>query len=173
MSASNSRRGGILFALSVVTLGIAGLIGVTAFLLFRNVHVYTRGFEPDRISIDTPAGSLDIARHSGFDASQAGVPVYPGAHPRNSGGSAVVEWTSRNGKEDKGFSVSEFVSPDPFDKVVEYYRGKLPDWSFEREHDGSVKFELDERDGKHFIGIERKDDGTHIGLASVGDPAAN
>ena len=136
--------------------------------LYAVRHVTVR----DGVSIDTPEGRIDIHPRDKFDAFITGVPAYPGARSRTGGGGAVVEWSSNDGKDDKGLAVAEFVTPDPFEKVVEYYSTRLPDWRVVRK-DNKVEMEMDDGGAKHIIGIERKNDGTHIGVATVGEPASN
>jgi hypothetical protein len=171
MKAVSSRRGGILFGLSLFGLFVICLAAASVWLISRNVHIYSDHREHDRVSIETPAGSLDIRRQNAYDASHTGAPVYPGAKPTRDGG-AMIEWSSPKG-DNKGLTVAEYFTPDPFDQVVDYYRGQLNDWNIEHANRGSVMFQRDEKGNKRFVGIESKSDGTHIGLASVGEPAAN
>jgi hypothetical protein len=165
MRTSISRRGGVLFGLSLAGFLLLCVFAAAGLYAVRHVTVH------NGVSIDTPAGRIDIHPHDKFDASITGVPAYPGAKSRNGG--AVVEWSSSDGSEDKGLAVAETVTPDPVDKVVEYYRSRLPDWNVERERGGGIKMEMDEGGTKRVIGIERKSDGTHIGVATVGEPASN
>ncbi len=151
---------------------IAGSIFVA-----RNIRVQTTARNGgDDVTIDTPVGHLSVRAHEKAGAAATDVPLYPGARSaRKSGGDAVVEWTSNNGKNDTGFSVaaSEMVTSDPLDKVVDYYRAQLPNWVIVTERGGAVRFELRDGGYKRIIGIHERYDGTHIGVASVGEPAAN
>jgi hypothetical protein len=145
--------------------------------LARNIRVQTTARNGgDDVTIDTPVGHLSVRAHEKAGTAATDVPLYPGAwSPRKSGGDAVVEWTSNNGHGDGGFSVtaSEMVTSDPVDKVVDYYRAQLPNWVVVKEIGGAVRLELREGGYKRFIAIHERHDGTHIGVASVGEPAAN
>ena len=67
----------------------------------------------------------------------------------------------------------EMVTEDSPDKVIDFYKSADPNWMIAEKRGGEIKLELD-RDGyKRFIGIKEKSDGTHIGVASIGSPAAN
>lgn len=145
--------------------------------LARNVRVETAARNGGNyVSIDTPAGQLSIHAHDKPGSAATGVPLYPGAHStRDSGGDAVVEWNSNNGKNDSGFSLtaSEMVTSDSLDKVLDYYRNQLPNWVIVNERGGAVRLELREGGYKRIIAIRERHDGTHIGVASVGEPASN
>jgi len=149
--------------------------------LARNVRVETAARNGGNyVSIDTPAGQLSIHAHDKPGSAATGVPLYPGAHStRDSGGDAVVEWNSNNGKNDSGFSLtaSEMVTSDSLDKVLDYYRNQLPNWVIVNERGGAVRLELREGGYKRIIAIHvehgERHDVTHIGVASVGEPASN
>jgi hypothetical protein len=170
-------QGGILSGLLisgfvVVCLAVAGLVYVA-----RNVRVTSSSnhYGGDNVSIDTPAGRLSIHAHDQPDGIPPDVPIYPGASVRrDSGGGAVFQWDSNDGK-DHGFSVSatEMFTPDPVSKVLDFYRTQLPDWIVVTEHEGTTRFERHEGGYKRIIAIHGKFDGTHIGVASVGEPASN
>jgi len=104
------------------------------------------------------------------------VPLYPGARPlKHRGGDAVVEWTSKGEENDKGFAISasEMVTDDPVDQVAGYYRKELPNWVVVQERGGAVRMELREGGYKRIVAIRAEHDRTHIGVASVGEPASN
>jgi|GEM_PF-2383871 len=173
----NPRRGGILSALLLTGLAVVCLAVAGGLYFARNVRVVTTdGSNGSDVSIDTPAGHLTVRTHENGGTDVSGIPVYPGARAqKDSGGGAVVEWTSNSGREDKGVAVSasETVTNDPVDRVVDYYRTQLPSWTIVRERDGEVRLELREGGYKRIVNIDAKNDGTHIGVASVGEPASN
>ena len=172
-----SRRGGILFGFLVSGVLVVCLLIACGVFLARNIRVQTVSRNGgDDVSIDTPGGQLSIHAHDRAGSVVTGVPLYPGArNERNSGGGAVIQWNSNNGKNDTGFAVSasETVTSDPVDKVVDYYRGQLPNWIVVNEKHGAVRMELREGGYKRIIGIHEQHDGTHIGVASIGMPASN
>lgn len=172
-----SHRGGILFGLLLSGLVVVCLMIAGGVFLARNIRVQTTARNGgDDVTIDTPVGHLSVRAHEKAGTAAEGVPLYPGARSaRKSGGDAVVEWTSNSGKNDTGFSLtaSEMVTSDPVDKVVGYYRGQLPNWIIVNERLGGVRLELRDGGYKRIIAIHERHDGTHIGVASVGEPAAN
>lgn len=178
MRSFDSRRGGILFGFLVSGLVVVCLLIACGLFVARNIRVQTVSRNGgDDVSIDTPGGQLSIRAHErAGSAAATGVPIYPGArNERNSGGDAVIQWNSNNGKHDAGFAVTglEMVTSDPVDKVVDYYRAQLPNWMVVNEKGGAVRMELRDGGYKRIIGIQERRDGTHIGVASVGKPAAN
>jgi hypothetical protein len=172
-----SKRGGILFGFLLSGLVVVCLLIACGLFVARNIRVQTVSRNGgDDVSIDTPGGQLSIRAHERAGSAATGVPLYPGSRDeRNSGGDAVVQWNSNNGKDDAGFAVtaSETVTSDPIDKVVDYYRAQLPNWIVVNERHGAVRMELRDGGYKRIIAIRERHDGTHIGVASVGEPAAN
>jgi hypothetical protein len=177
MRASQSRRGGILFGLLLTAFAMVCLVIAGGLYLARNVRVQTsQRVGGADVSIETPAGHLSVRAHEGTGAAVSDVPLYPGARQtKDSGGGAVVEWTSGNGKGDGGLSVSasSMVTPDSVDKVVDYYKAQLPNWMIVHERGCAVRMELDQGGYKRIVGIKEKYDGTHIAVASIGEPASN
>jgi hypothetical protein len=176
MRSSDSRRGGILAGLLLSGLVMMCLLVAGGVFLARNIHVETATRNgADYVSIDTPAGHLDVHAHEKAGAAAADVPLYPGARTtRHSGGDAVVEWNSNQGS-DHGFSVSasETITSDSLDKVLDYYRSQLPSWMIVNDRDGAVRLELKEGGYKRIVALHERHDGTHIAVAAVGEPASN
>jgi len=172
-----SRRGGVLFGLLVSALLIGCLAVAGVLFVARNVRVQTAERNGgDYVSIDTPAGNLSIRAHEKPGSAAADVPMYPGARSaREGGGDAVIQWNSNGGHDDAGFSLTaaEMVTSDSLDRVLDYYRAQLPNWVIVNERHGAVRFELREGGYKRIIAIRERHDGTHIGVASVGQPASN
>lgn len=173
-----SERGGILGGLLVTGLVMICLVIGFGLFVARNIHVVTTQHNGgDDVSIDTPAGHLTVRAHEKAGTTATDIPIYPGSRParHESGGDAVIQWSSNDGKIDTGFSVSgsESVTSDPLDKVVDYYRGQLPNWIVTRQRNSYVKLELRDGGYKRIIGITERSDGTHIAVASVGEPASN
>jgi hypothetical protein len=177
MKASTPRRGSVLTGVLLTCLAVVCLMAAAGIYVVRNLRIesHDRPGGAD-VSIDTPAGHLSVHAHDDQSTLPADFPLYPGARARkDSGGGAVVEWNSNTGGRDKGFSVSaaEMVTNDPFDKVVDYYRAQLPHWLVVNEKHGHVRMELRDGGYKKIIGIHEEHDGTHIGVATVGEPASN
>lgn len=171
-----ARRGGILSSLLFTVLVCVGLAIVAGLYVARNVRVETTHRNGgDDVSIDTPGGRIQIRAHEDLDPATLGIPIYPGATRRKDSGVATFEWSSVDGKEEKGvsFAGASLFTEDPSSKVVDYYRTQLPNWLIVRDRDGSNHFELRKGGYKRMIAIHEKHGGTYIGVASVGDPASN
>ena len=174
----NPRHGGIgsallLTFLVIVCVAIAGGLYIARNVV-HNVTVSDRDGGAD-VSIDTPGGHLNVQARNTAAVAVPGVPLYPGARPKkDSGGGAVVEWNSTFGPE-KGVSVSasESITDDPASRVEAWYKDQLPNWMITHDRDGAFHMELREGGYKRIVSIEEKHDGTHIGVASVGEPASN
>jgi hypothetical protein len=173
----NQKSGGILFGLLLSALVVVCLVVAGGVFIARNVHVEeTSRHGRDYVSIDTPAGHLSVRAHDNPEVAAAGVPIYPGARTNgDKGGGAVFQWDSSSGKSNGGFAVaaSEMITPDPASEVVSYYRSRLPNWLIVNERNGSVRLEFHDGRYKRIIGIHERHDGTHIGVASIGEPASN
>jgi hypothetical protein len=177
MNDPNSRRGGVLAGVLLSVLAVVCLMFAVGIYIVGNLRIESHDKPGGAdVSIDTPAGHLSVHAHDHRGAVPADVPVYPGArNRRDSGGGAVVEWTSNIGGSDKGFTVSasDMVTDDALDKVVDYYRAQLPNWVIVHEKHGKIRMELRQGGYKRIIGLSEENDGTHIGVASVGEPASN
>jgi hypothetical protein len=177
-SRQDLQRGGILVGLLLSALAGLCLLVIGGIYLASNIRVHTaeRAGSAD-VSIETPAGHFSVRAHERAGSVAAGVPLYPGARKTrdSNGGDAVVEWSSSNGKDDHGFAVSasEMVTDDALDKVVDYYKSQLPNWVIVHKSRGETRIELAEGGYKRIIAIHERRDGTHIGVASVGEPASN
>jgi hypothetical protein len=170
-SGRDGRIGGCFILLIVL-----GCIAFGAVYFLRNLRIVkTHSGGREDVSIDTPAGRIEIRAHKDVDPAALGMPVYPGATRTKDGGGATFQWLSRDGKDDKGLSVSggELRTPDSAAKVLDYYRTQLPNWVITRNRDGSTQFELKEGGYRRIIVVHEKGDGTHIGIANIGQPASN
>ncbi len=177
MKNPDSERGGILGALLITGAVVVCLMIIGGIIVARSVHITTTARNGgDDVSIDLPGGHLDIRAHDKAGTVVKDIPIYPGSHSsERKGGDAVIQWSSNKDGGDNGFSVSasESITSDPFDKVVDYYRTQLPSWTITKQRNGHTEFELHEGGYKRVIGIREESDGTHIGVASVGEPASN
>ena len=170
------RRGGILGGLLFTVFAIFVLLVAGGLFIARNVRIQTtHGHGGDNVSIESPGGHLSIRAHEDLDPAVIGLPVYPGARRKKDSRMATFEWTSPDGKQDKGMAVggASLITDDPQSKVLAWYREQLPNWIVITDRDGSTRFELNKGGFKRMVIIHEKSDGTHIGVASVGDPASN
>ena len=177
MIGSDSRRGGILGGLLVVLAVVVCVAVVGGVMIARNVRIQTgssRG--SDDVLIQTPVGEFSIQGKSDTPRALIDIPAYPGARrkPHSSGG-AVFQWTPSDGDRGGGLTVSgeEFITQDPVDEVIRFYKSQLKTWTVTNDRDGAAHMELDKGGYKRLVVISVKSDGTHIGVASIGEPASN
>jgi len=159
----------------VLTLVALGMVAVN--YVANNVKVVTAHRSGgDDVAIDTPAGRINIRAHKNLDPATLGVPIYPDAKRSREGGGASFEWTSSDGTSDKAMAVAggEYVTSDSVEKVQAWYHEHLPNWVVSTDrHDENAHFELNEGGYKRIIAIREKGDGTHIVVATIGEPASN
>jgi hypothetical protein len=169
------RRFGMYVLLTILTMAV--LVAVAANYVksnFRVVTAHRAGGED--VSIQTPGGQFDIRAHQHMDPASLGLPIYPDARRGKDGGGATFEWTSADGKSDKSVGVAggEYITTDSVEKVRAWYHDHLPNWVVVTDRNGgNARFELNESGYKRIIAIHEKSDGTHIGVATVGEPASN
>jgi hypothetical protein len=167
------RHGGILGGLLITGLVIAGVAVCCAVYVVRNVHV-RESASHENVSIEIPGGRFEIHGKEKIDPSALGIPIYPGATWTRDSGGASFEWVADDDRDSKGFSVAggAYVTQEPVDKVVDYYRQQLPSWIIV--HRGShTEFKLQEGGYTRIVGISQRRGETHIGVAAIGKPAAN
>jgi hypothetical protein len=175
----NPNRGSVLGVLLFIFVSVVIVSVGTAFYIANNVRVQTThrhgGDDFSDFSIATPAGKVSIRAHEDPDPATIGLPVYPGATRQKNSGVASFEWASADGKADRSvaFAAAELLTQDSPLNVLAWYRTQLPNWLVVTDRDGAVRFELREGGHKRIVGIRGKNDGTHIGIAAMGDPASN
>jgi hypothetical protein len=180
MRVPESRRGGVLFGLLASVVIVVCVLTFTGIYVARSIRVSTHDRrDGSDVSIDLPGGHFSVRAHEKAGAVP-GIPPYPGARMReDSGGNAVFEWSSNRGGTDKGFAVSaqDMITDDSVQQVEDFYRKELPDWRKTKwsvtKNGREVQLEFQDGAYKRVIGITSKHDGTHIGVASFGQPAAN
>ena len=124
------------------------------------------------IEVKTPWGSLDAAVST--TPGKLGLPLYPGAklvkEDENKNDGSLRLDLSISGKPDVHFMVGKFRTPDPLERVREFYRKKLGSAVTkytEKTDDGGSSFEIKHnKDGK-FVGLKTMEGGTEIDLLRV------
>ncbi len=79
------------------------------------------------VHVATPIGALDVHPEGKLDARLATVPVYPGALREDPEAAESVTELQFGGKTYLDISAS-YWTPDPADRVWEFYRQQLGDW---------------------------------------------
>ena len=178
MKDSRSEHGGVILALLITVAVLACAAVVVGLTIARNIHIDSTPNEDGKnLSFNTPAGSFTLHTQKNTGMEMVDVPRYPGARELKKGGGAEFEWTSNDGHDDKDFTIAgaEMITDDPPSKVLDYYHDRLPAWIVTHGRNGqiSLKEPKEGDDSQRFIVIREKFDGTHIGVASIGTPAAN
>lgn len=160
--------GGILIVL------IAGIL--ISVLVVNTVKVRHRnGSNGDSVRIETPLGDVNIDARENLNPDTIGVPIYPGAtreHGNHRGGGGVSFAFEGVDGNRKNLSVAgaAYSTNDSAEKVREFYRSSLPNWTFTQRNGHGLKMEFSEGGYKRIIAIDEKNGNTHIGIASIGDP---
>jgi hypothetical protein len=178
MKPKHSERGGVLAGILVAFLILAALAVVGVFMagmyLADNIHVEkTRSAKGETVQVETPIGSMRVQQYQRLDPKVIGVPVYPGAVRHDHTGAASFDFSFDSGHKEFTFLAAEYSTNDSIDKVREFYHRELPHWIISQRLRGGVKMEYTEDGYKRIVAIHEQDGETHIGLASVGEPAAN
>jgi hypothetical protein len=178
MKANHSQRGGVLAGILVALLILAALAVVGVFMagmyLADNIHVQkSRGAKGDTVEVDTPIGSMRVQQHRRLDPKVIGVPVYPGAVREDDSHAASIDFSFESNHKEFTILAAEYSTDDSVDKVKEFYHRELPHWIISQGPQGGIHMEYSEDGYKRVIGIHERDGRTRIGLASVGEPAAN
>jgi hypothetical protein len=178
MKRKHSQRGGVLAGVLVAFLILAALAVAGVFMagmyFADNIHVEKiKGAKGDTVQVDTPIGSMRVQEHKKLDPKLIGVPVYPGSMREDENGAASVEFNFDSSH--KGFTIlaAEYSTDDSIDKVRDFYHRELPHWIISQSQHGHVQMEYSEDGYKRIVAISEKEGRTHIGLASIGEPAAN
>ncbi len=171
-----NQRGGILVTSLVGTLLFLFAIVAVVAIVASNVKVHqeNRG-NGARVSIETPIGSMKIDTRDDLRPETVGVPVYPGAvreHGKNGG--VTFDFDGNEGEHKQLAVVTALYSTnDSSDQVRKFYRSHLPHWIFTSQDHGKLNIEYSEGGYKRIVAVEERDGRTHIGLASLGEPAVN
>lgn len=178
MKANRSERGGVLAGILVAFLILGALAVVGVFMagiyLADNIHVEKgKNAKGETVQVETPIGSMRVQQYQKLDPKAIGVPVYPGAVRTDKNGAASVDFSFDSAHKEFTVLAAEYSTNDSVEKVREFYHRELPHWIISQRLRGGVKMEYTEDGYKRIISIREQDGETRIGLASIGEPAAN
>jgi hypothetical protein len=178
MKRNHSQRGGVLAGVLAAILILAALAVVGIFIagmyFAQNIHVQkSKNAKGETVEVDTPIGSMRVQEHMKLDPKTIGVPVYPGAVREDRNGAASFDFSFDSAHKEFTVLAAEYTTSDSIDRVREFYHRELPHWMISQRLHGGVKMEYTEEGYKRIIAITEKEGRTHIGLASIGEPAAN
>jgi len=134
---------------SVVTLGAAGLAALLLSACHVNVKKEANG-QDKQVDINTLVGGIHVSKQA--DASDVGIPVYPGARmkEKDSDGSDKSANVNISGF---GYGIKvvalEYESDDAPAKVLDFYKDQLKKYGSVLECHTSGHFNLDMKMGSH------------------------
>jgi len=178
MKANHSERGGVLAGILVAVLILAALAVVGVFMagmyFAENIHVEKgKNAKGETVQVETPLGSMRVQQYQRLDPKVIGVPVYPGAVRTDRNGAASFDFSFDSAHKEFTVLAAEYSTNDSVDKVRAFYERELPHWIISTKRHGGVQMEFTEDGYKRIVSIREQDGQTRIGLASVGEPAAN
>jgi hypothetical protein len=173
---NQSQKGGIIGSLlGGLLLALIAVLIVGTFIT-RNVRVQHRmTSRGDSVSIETPLGAVNVNAGDHLNPESIGVPVYPGAERKNDKhGGVQFDLDTHDGiRKNLTISGASYSTPDSSDRVVEFYRSHLPNWTISEKNGRNIEFHFSENGYKRIIGISERNGQTHIGIASFGEPGVN
>ena len=155
----------LILALILVASGVTLYVG--ARYLSRAVKVNVEKAGEKQVSVRTPVGSLEIGKE--VSEASLGLPIYPGAKKVEGGDSARVNIEIPGGGSVRVLA-AEFETPDPLDKVKEFYRSRLGSEItkyVERNTDGKTVFHIKRRGLEKVVSLKSTACCTRIELARV------
>jgi len=155
----------VILALILVVSGVTLYIG--AHCLSRAVKVNVEKAGEKQVSVQTPVGSFEVGKE--VSESSLGLHFYPGAKKIEGGDSARVN-IEIPGAESVHVLAAEFETPDPLDKVKEFYRGRLGSevtQNVERNSDGKTVFHIKRRGLEKVVSLKSTACCTRIELVRV------
>jgi hypothetical protein len=122
-------------------------IGTCVYVGYRAKRAVERTIQMDEsgksIKIQTPQGEIKLGEHPTKEGDTvAGVPIYPGATALEGGGQFSFGDKFQIGGQD-------YLTTDPVDKVVDFYKEKLGSEMSVAESDGHYRLSVERGDAKH------------------------
>jgi hypothetical protein len=164
---------GVLIGLLVLVVVVGAGLMLTGMYVAKNVKVIHKDLHGEQTTVETPFGTLRVRERARLDPRQMGMPVYPGATRVDDNKLASFEFDAGDTHKAISIAGAEFTTTDSFEEVRDFYRQELPHWMVAAKPNGGVQFEFTQGGYRKIIAIHHRDGETHIGLASIGEPAAN
>ncbi len=156
--------------LCVGGLAVAGYYFASRFEVRRELDAQGR---EKTVRLETPFGRLRVDKGTPVDPERLGIPLYPGATVSDRGRSTRLDLDLDIADQYLRVIAVEMETPDPAEKVIEFYRQTGVDFVFSRRSDGKVEFRWEEGALKKVVAIVGRGGKTRISLAHVGEPEAN
>jgi hypothetical protein len=175
VNSKRRRAGGVVAGIAIGILVLLGLLVAAAILFVRNIRVEESVSGGRKtVRVETPLGSLRVREYSTVSPRQLGLPVYPGAIASAEPGKAVdLEFDIAGGQKQFDVVASEYSTTDSVEKVIEFYRKDLPQWSVKINHNGGVEMKYSEKGCQRIVSIKDQGGLTRITLVEAGEAQAN
>ncbi|HUY15740.1 MAG TPA: hypothetical protein VMX16_19245 [Terriglobia bacterium] len=163
----------VVLILGIIVVGAIFAVWTGLRLISHNVHVnVSEGWNGKKqVSIQTPAGNVEVRKRAGITEASLGLPIYPGATSVASDDSANVS-IGVPGHEHVGLVVSHYETSDPLDKVCDFYHERLSGQVTrftERDEHGNMVFEVKQNKLQKFVSLREENGKTQISLVRVGE----
>ena len=164
-----------------ILLVVAFIIASGIFMIWFGLRILSHGVQikvaetgPDRkvVTVKTPVGSFKIAKEQNVSDLQLGLPVYPGAtqvtdsHDDNS---VSLSFNLPN-EVNLRIAVAKFNTPDPIEKVREFYRQQLGGEVTsitQTDRGGKIVFEMKYGEEEKVVSLRPHDGGSRIDLVRI------
>lgn len=163
----------ILIALAI--LGLIVVVGVLAIFmglraLSHSFSVHERNVAGNKeVTIQTPAGNIEVHKNAQVDATSLGLPVYPGAQRVEDDDSARVR-VNLPGQQTLGVIAAKFQTPDPIEKVRDFYQNQLGNRVTKftaKSSTGEMVFEIKSEDQEKIVALKNSGNGTRISMIHI------
>jgi hypothetical protein len=193
-----SRSGSNVVAIALLTLGLVVVLACLAVVfglrfIANGVRVHVNGSDDTKqVSIKTPFGGLEVHKNTGVTEASLGLPIYPGAKAAKDEDSASVS-LGFGGVRGLRIVVGKFDTPDPRDKVRDFYQDRLTaqegaftkeenidsdaaDYDLDRgrmgnfvgtDHSGKTIFKIKHPGDERVVALENREGGTRIEMVRV------
>jgi hypothetical protein len=159
---------GLLFLALIIVVSVATVwVGLRFLARGVSVNVQERDAGRKEVSIKTPVGSMEVSQD--VNEARLGLPIYPGAERMKDQDSANLNFSF--GREaGLRLVIAKFETPDPPEKVREFYKQRLGGdvtRFVEKDSQGKTVFEIKRRGQEKIVALESHDGGTRIALVRV------
>jgi hypothetical protein len=157
----------LLLALIIVVSLATVWIGLRFLARGVSVNVQERDSGRKEVSIKTPVGSMEVSPD--VDESRLGLPIYPGAQRLQDKDSANINF-SFGGEAGLRLVVAKFETPDPPEKVRDFYKQRLGGdvtRFVAKDAEGKTVFEIKRSGQGKVVALESRGGGTRIALLRV------
>src|SRR5580658_3288482 len=129
----SSRRDCTMIRTAVAMAAVAAMLGMAG------CHISvdkSKDGDDKNVKIETPLGGLHV-RSDATSAADVGLPAYPGAHLTPSGDDKSADIHLGFGKWQLRVKVVTYETPDPQDKVVDFYKRAMGRYGIVLQCDGN------------------------------------